>query len=69
MTKHFKKYTVSPVAGGFEVVFTNKDTGAEIHMTIPADGLFEGDPTRQITQQEVKDLAGEVVDKLDEFLH
>ena len=69
MTGHFKKYTVNQVAGGFEVVFTNKDTGAEIHMTIPEDGLFEGDPTRQITQQEVKDLAREVVDKLDEFLH
>ena len=69
MTKHFKKYTVNPVTGGFEVVFPNKDTGVEIHMTIPKDGLFEGDPTREITQQEVKDLAEEIVEKLDAFLH
>ena len=69
MTGHFKKYTVNQVAGDFEVVFTNKDTGVEIHMTIPKDGLFEGNPSREITQQEVRDLAGEVVEKLDEFLH
>jgi hypothetical protein len=68
MTGHFEKFRITKTADSYNIVFPNKDTGKEIELTLPNTGIFESDPSRIITQNEVKNLAEQIADVLDNSL-
>lgn len=68
MTGHFEKFSIKRTDSGYDIEFINKDTGVDINMNIPEQGIFESDPKRHITQEEVRDLARQITDVLDSFL-
>ena len=68
MSRHFKTFKIGQRVSGYDVEFLNKDTGQQITMSIPLSGIFESDPSREITHNEVKDLANAISDVLDKHL-
>jgi hypothetical protein len=68
MSRHFKTFKIGRTDSGYNVEFLNKDTGQQITMSIPLSGIFEGDPSREITRNEVKNIATAVSDVLDKHL-
>ena len=50
---------IVPHQDHFEVIFTNKETGQKIHMTIPRVGSKE-DPSKGLTIEDVKNLSEDV---------
>ncbi len=59
---------ITKTLSGYDVVFTNNQTGQHINMSVPLSGIFEDDPAREITRKEVKELADLIVDVLDKYL-
>ena len=50
----------------YELVFINTDSGEQVRMTIPRYGMFT-DPGREITNDEVEQVAAFVADYLHNF--
>ena len=59
---------VSKTSSGYDVIFENSQTGEQIKMSLPRSGIFEDDPTREITTKEVKELSKQIVEVLDTYL-
>ena len=50
-----------------QITFTNEETGEEIIMIVPCQGVYEGDPEREITAEEVNALASQANEMLRGF--
>jgi hypothetical protein len=59
---------ITKTSSGYDLGFTNKETGKQIEMSVPFSGIFENDPDREITRKEVKELGNLIVDVLDNYL-
>lgn len=65
---HWEEFKIAAdPAGGFDIIYTNKQSGKRITIALPPTGVFS-DPGKRITQDKAEDIAREIGEILSKSL-